>query len=90
MEAFVAFVIAFNKVMGMTAADGFSKNGVGVVAVEDKDVSHVSVGGDRESTWEVRANKTLKVFPHKRIGAHFVVAGAMVSWWVECDVVERK
>ena len=81
VEAFVAFVIAFNKVMGMVAADRFSKDGVGVIVVEDEDVAHVAVGGDRELTWEVGANKNLKVLPHKYIGAYFVVAVPMVSWW---------
>ena len=90
MEAFVTFVIAFNKVMGMAAVDRFSKDGVGGVVVEYKDVARVSMGGYRELTWEVRANKTLEAFPRKRIGAHFVVAVAMVSWWRECDVVERE
>ena len=33
LEAFVAFVIAFDKVMGVAAADGFSEDGVGVVVV---------------------------------------------------------
>ena len=80
VEGFVAFVLAFNKVMGVVAADRLSKDDIGVVVVEDKDVAHISVGGDGESTWEVRANKTLKVFPRKCIGAHFVVAVAMVSW----------
>ena len=59
MEAFVAFVIAFNNVMGMAAADRFSKYGVGVGVVEYKDVAHVSVRIYGESTWELRANKTL-------------------------------
>ena len=90
MGAFVAFVIALNKVMGVAAADGFSKDGVGVVVIENKDVAHVLVGGDRELTWEVGANKTLKVFPRKHIGAYFVVAVPMVSWWGECDVVESE
>ena len=90
VEAFVAFVIAFNKVMGMGAADRFSKDGIEIVVVEYKDVAHVSVGGYRESTWEVRANKTLEVFPRECIGAHFVVAVAMVLWWGECDIVERE
>ena len=75
----VAFVIAFNKVVGVAAADRFSKYGVGVVVLEYKDVAHVSVGGYRKSTCEVRANKTLEVFPRECVGADFVVAAVMVS-----------
>ena len=63
MEAFVAFVTSLNKVMGVAAADGFSKDGVGVVAVEYEDVAHVAVEGDRELAWEVGANETLRVLP---------------------------
>ena len=80
VEAFVAFVIAFNKVMGVAALDRFSKDGVGVEAVEDEDVAHVTVGGDRKLTWEIRANKNPKVFPPKCIGACFAVTVAMVLW----------
>ena len=90
MKVFVAFVIALNKVMDVEAVDELSKYGVEVVVIEDEDVAHVSVGGDRESTWEVGANKTHKVFPRKHIGAYFVVAVAMVSWLGECDVMERE
>ena len=76
--------------MGVAAVDGLHKDCVGVVVVEDEDVAHVAVGGDRESTWEVRANKTLKVFPRKRIGAYFVVVVTIVLWGGEWDVVERE
>ena len=79
LEAFVAFVIAFDKVMGTAAADRFSKDGVGVVVVENGDVTHVALGGDRKLTWEVRANKTLKVLPSIGGSAYLVVAVAMVS-----------
>ena len=80
MKAFVAFVLALNKVMGVAAPDLFSKYGVGVIVIEDKDVAHVAVGGERESTWEIGANETLKVFPRKYIGAYFVVAVTVVLW----------
>ena len=89
MKAVVAFVIALNKVVGVAAPDGFSKYGVGIVVIEDKGVAHILVGGDRESTWEVGANETLKVFPRKRVGAYFVVAVAMVTWGGEWDVMGR-
>ena len=90
LEAFVAFVITFDKVMGVVAADRFSKDGVGVVIVENKDVAHVAVGGDRNTTWEVRANKTLKVLPSKGSSAYLVVAVAMVSWWGEGGVFRKE
>ena len=80
MQVVVAFVITLDKAVGMAAPDGFSKYGVGVVVIEDKDIAHIAVGSDRESTWEVGANETLKVFKRKRVGAYFVVAVAMVSW----------
>ena len=89
-KPFVAFVIAFNKMMGVAALDRFSKDDVGAVAVEDEDVAHVAVGGDRKCTWEVGANKILKVLPRKCIGAYFVVAVTMVLWWEEGDVLERE
>ena len=89
MKVVVPFVIALNKVVGMAAPDGFSKYGVGVGVIEDKDVAHIAVGGDRESTWEVGANETLKVLPRKRVGAYFVVAVTMVSWGGEWDVMGR-
>ena len=87
---FVAFVIAFDKVMGMAAADRFSKDGVGVVVGENKDVTLVVVGGDRKLTWEVRANKTLKVLPSKGSSTNLVVVVAMVSWWGEIGVFKRE
>ena len=85
MKAVVAFIIALNKVLGVAAPDGFREYDVGVVVVGDKDVAHVAVGGDGESTWEVGGNKTLKVC----VGAYFVVAVAMVSWVGEWDIMKR-
>ena len=83
LEAFVAFVIAFKKVMGMVTADRFSKDGAGIVVVENEDVTYVTVGGDRKLTWEVRANTTLKVLSSKGGSAYLVVAVGMVLWWGE-------
>ena len=90
LEVFVAFIIAFNKVMGVAALDRSSKDGVGVAVVEDEDVTHVAVGGDRKLTWEVGANKILKVLPRKCIGAYLVVAVAMIAWWGEGGFLERE
>ena len=90
LKAFVAFVIAFHKVMDMAAADRFDKDGVvGVVVIENEDITHVAVGGNRKRTWEVRANETLKVLPSKGGSADFMLAVAMVSWWGEDSVFDR-
>ena len=86
----VAFVIVFNKVTGMAASDRLRKDSTGVVVIENEDVTHVAVGGDRKATWEVRANETLKVLPSKGGSVYFVVAFAMLLWWGECSVYDRE
>ena len=51
LEAFVGFVISFDKVMGMVAADWISKDCVGIIVIENENITHVAVGCNRKATW---------------------------------------
>ena len=63
----------------MVAVNWISKNGVGIIFIENEDITHVTVGGNRKSAWEVRTNKALKVLPYKGVSPHFIVFIAIFS-----------
>lgn len=51
LEFFVACIVAFNEVSSALGFDRFSKNGIGIVIIQDEDVVVISGGRYRKTTW---------------------------------------